>query len=406
MVQRSPDVAKLAGSYLFPEVARRRRAFLAQHPQAKLISLGIGDTTQPIPQAAVRASVDAAQRLGVKETYTGYGPEQGLPLLRERISERLYHGKIHPDMVYVSDGAKCDLARLFVLFGRRATVALQDPAYPAYVDSAVLYGLTDGYDAEQQAYGNLSYLPCTAENGFFPDLTQAPRTDLIYFCSPNNPTGAVATRDQLSQLVAFAQRNRSIIIFDTAYAAFINDPTLPRSIYEIDGAHQVAIEVGSFSKLAGFTGVRLGWTIVPDQLLFDDGSAVKADWHRIVSTIYNGASNLAQAGGAALLTDEGMEEIASTVAYYRENARILREALLACGIRVFSGDHAPYLWVHFPGKGSWQLFEWLLSEAWLVTTPGVGFGPAGEGFVRLSALGQREDAIEAASRLKVLFARS
>jgi LL-diaminopimelate aminotransferase len=402
MVQRNPDVAKLAGNYLFPEVTKRRKAFLERHPEAKLISLGIGDTTQPIPPSAMRACVEAAERLGVQETYTGYGAEQGLPLLRQRISDRLYHGRVDSEDVYVSDGAKCDLARLFVLFGRHASVALQDPAYPAYVDSAVLYGLTADYDSDKQGYGELAYLPCTADNEFFPDLSRAPRTDLIYFCSPNNPTGAVATREQLTQLVAFAHRNRSIILFDTAYAPFINDNSLPKSIYEIDGAHEVAIEIGSFSKLAGFTGVRLGWTVVPKQLLFDDGRPIKADWHRIVSTIYNGASNIAQAGGAALLTDKGLEEIDNTVSYYRENARILREVLRDCGIKAYSGDHAPYLWVQFPGKGSWQVFEWLLNEAWLVTTPGVGFGPAGEGFVRFSALGQRADVLEAAERIKKL----
>ncbi|MDP1835764.1 MAG: LL-diaminopimelate aminotransferase [Chlamydiales bacterium] len=399
MVKRNADIAKLAGGYLFPEINRRKLQFLQQNPKAHLISLGIGDTTLPIPKSAVDGFVEAANRLGNRDTYTGYGPERGSPVLRGRIADVLYHGLVSPDEIFVSDGAKCDLGRLQALFGRNLSIALQDPAYPVYVDSAVLGGITGSYSEEVLGYAGITYMRCVPENGFFPELNKYPRTDLIYFCSPNNPTGTVATREQLEQLVAYAKTNRSIIVFDNAYSSYIQDPALPKSIFEIDGAREVAIEVGSFSKLAGFTGVRLGWTIVPKELKYDDGHSVKSDWERITSTIFNGASNIAQAGGAALLTPEGMQQAQDLISYYLTNAKLLRKKLEELNIAVYGGEHAPFLWVRFPGQHSWDVFEKLLNDAHLITTPGIGFGPSGESFVRLSALGKRSDIEEACQRL-------
>ncbi len=400
MVHRNPDIAKLAGSYLFPEIHRRKLAFLQANPTAKLISLGIGDTSLPIPPASIQGFVEASQQLGDAATYTGYGAEKGHAILRERIAHKLFNGLVNADEVYVSDGAKCDLGRLQILFGRGVTIALQDPAYPVYVDSAVLGGITGGYSRTIAGYEGIRYLPCTPNNGFFPTLTDSSKADLLYFCSPNNPTGAVATREQLKSLVAYAKKHRSIIVFDSAYAPYIQDKTLPRSIYEIEGAREVAIEIGSFSKLAGFTGVRLGWTVIPQELTFDDGSSVKTDWDRVTTTIFNGASNIAQAGGAALLTDEGLAQVAEMINYYNSNARILKEAVLKAGWEAFGGDHAPYLWVRIPQMTSWQAFEWLLNDKHLLTTPGVGFGPSGEGFIRMSALGKRSDVLEAEFRIQ------
>lgn len=403
MVRRNPDIAKLIGGYLFPEINKRRQAYLRANPDAKIVSLGIGDTTEPIPHAAVDGFVEASKNLGNSASYTGYGPEKGNPNLRKNIAERIYNDLIDADDIFISDGAKCDLGRLQMLFGRGVTTALQDPAYPVYVDSTVIAGCTGSYNPQALGYQGIVYLPCLPGNDFFPDLARSPRTDLIFFCSPNNPTGAVATREQLRELVLHARKRRSLIVFDNAYSAFIQDPALPKSIYEIPEAREVAIEIGSFSKLAGFTGVRLGWSIVPKELCYEDGSSVKADWERVTSTIFNGACNIAQAGGAALLTDKGLEQTQMVIEYYRQNAHILKGVIEKAGLDVFGGTHAPYLWVRIPAKTSWEAFEWLLEKAQLITTPGLGFGPSGEGFVRMSALGKREDINEAARRLQKLF---
>ncbi|MEI8365124.1 MAG: LL-diaminopimelate aminotransferase, partial [Parachlamydiaceae bacterium] len=278
MTKRNTLFEALNTNYLFPEINLRKKDFLSRHPEASLISLGIGDTTEPLSPYITQALVKASARLGTQEGYSGYGPEQGMKLLRERIVNAFYpHPQaIKPDEIFISDGAKCDLARLQALFGSQVSIAVQDASYPVYVDGSLIHGVK-----------NIVSMPCTPDNDFFPALGNTPRTDLIYFCSPNNPTGAVATRKQLQSLVAFAKANRSIIIFDAAYAHYIQDETLPKSIFEIPGAHEVAIEVGSFSKIAGFTGVRLGWTVVPDALTYDDGSSVKADWNRLITTLFN-----------------------------------------------------------------------------------------------------------------------
>jgi LL-diaminopimelate aminotransferase len=390
-MKRNSNLALLKATYLFPEINQRKRQYLEKHPEVKLISLGIGDTTEPIPPSITAALVDAASALGTRHGYSGYGAEQGMRSLREKIASSVYGGRIRSDDIFVSDGAKCDLGRLQTLFGGEVSIAVQDPSYPVYVEGSIIHGVAE-----------IVPMACLPENNFFPDLSTVPRTDLIYFCSPNNPTGAVATRVQLERLVAFAKKNRSIIIFDSAYAHYIQDPSLPKSIYEIEGAKEVAIEVGSFSKLAGFTGIRLGWTAVPEELRYDDGSSVRADWNRLLCTVFNGASNIAQGGGGAVLEKKGMGEIGSLIQYYLDNARRIKEALERCGYEVFGGDNAPYLWVRVRGKGSWEAFQYFLEELHLVTTPGVGFGEGGEGYVRFSAFGSREHIAEAIERLSII----
>lgn len=388
-MKRNKNLTRLKTNYLFPEVNLRKREFLAKNPEASLISLGIGDTTEPITPFIAQALVRGAARLGTKEGYTGYGPEQGDKLLRERIAEKLYQNRIHAEEIFISDGAKCDLGRLQALFGSGISIAVQDPAYPVYIDGSLLHGVE-----------NIVYMPCLPENHFFPDLSTIPRTDLIYFCSPNNPTGAAATKGQLEQLVAFARANRSIIIFDSAYSNYIQDPKIPKSIFEIEGAKEVAIEIGSFSKIAGFTGVRLGWSIVPNELCYEDGTSVKTDWIRVQSTIFNGASNIAQSGGCAILEDEGLKEVASLTAFYLENTLMIGDALRDLGYEVYGGTDAPYLWVRFKDRNSWDVFQEFLEQSEIITTPGAGFGQSGKDFLRFTAFGHRENILLAIHRLK------
>eukprot|EP00178_Gracilaria_changii_P006236 TRINITY_DN206_c0_g1_i1.p1 TRINITY_DN206_c0_g1~~TRINITY_DN206_c0_g1_i1.p1 ORF type:complete len:450 (-),score=68.54 TRINITY_DN206_c0_g1_i1:1631-2980(-) len=403
-VKRNQNFSKLQAGYLFPEIGRRRNAYLAQNPDANVISLGVGDTTMPIPPHICNALTEGASKLGTKQGYSGYGAEQGMALLRQKISSVLYGASIAPDEVFVSDGAKCDISRLQQVFGSDITIAVQDPSYPVYVDTAVMQGQTGLYDESTSQFRGIAYMRCDASNAFFPDLSTVPRTDLIFFCSPNNPTGAAATREQLTQLVQFATKNGSIIVFDAAYAPFINDPNVPQSIFEIDGARQVAIEVNSFSKYAGFTGVRLGWVVVPNELTFADGSPVRADFNRVMTTCFNGASNISQHGGLACLDEEGKKEIKSLITYYLDNAALLRTTMLELGFEVYGGTDAPYIWVRFPGKKSWDVFNEILEEAQVVTIPGAGFGPGGEGYLRLSAFAPREACEEACKRLRVMYA--
>ena len=402
MIERNEGFARLTAGYLFPEVAKRRREYQAKHPDAKIISLGIGNTTEPLTPHITKAMVDYAASLGTKEGYSGYGDEQGLTALREKISSILYPDFAAPDEIFISDGAKCDIARIQSLFGSRTRIAVQDPAYPVYVDGSVIVGATGSAGAT--GYEGVTYLPCTAENGFFPDLSLVKPDTLIYFCSPNNPTGAASTREQLKTLVDFALANGCIIIYDAAYYAFIRNKDLPRTIYEIPGARQCAIEITSFSKLAGFTGVRLGWSVVPKDIKFADGSSVHSDWNRVMTTLFNGASNIAQRGGLAALSPEGIKETTGLVDYYLENAAIMKKTLCGknfadAGVRVFYTGDSPYLWVQFPGWKSWDIFDRILDECHVVTTPGSGFGPAGESYVRFSCFGHREDVLEACERL-------
>ncbi len=400
MVKRNPHLSKLKSGYLFPEITKRKHAFLHQQPHAQLINLGIGDTTQPLPFPIANQLAQTAQALGTVEGYHGYGPEEGQYKLRQLIAEQIYQNQREPEEVFISDGTNCDIGRLQVLFGNQATLAVQDPSYPVYVDTGVMLGQTRDYHELSRKYQGITYLPCQPENQFFPSFSKHSPTDLIYFCSPNNPTGAVATHSQLEELVQFAQKHHSILIYDTAYASYIQDPDLPRSIYAIQGAKEVAIELGSFSKMAGFTWIRLAWSVVPKELRFEDGHSIHSDWTRVHSTFFNGASHISQAGGVAVLQPEGQKSIQTLIHFYMENASILRKTFEDLGYLVYGGTNAPYLWVQFLHLNSWQAFEMLLEKAHLISAPGSGFGPAGEGFLRFSAFAPRSQIEEAVERLR------
>ncbi|XP_039136093.1 LOW QUALITY PROTEIN: probable LL-diaminopimelate aminotransferase, chloroplastic [Dioscorea cayenensis subsp. rotundata] len=402
-VSRNTNMAKLQAGYLFPEIARRRSAHMLKYPDAKVISLGIGDTTEPIPDVITSAMSKRSHALSTIDGYSGYGAEQGEKQLRAAITSTYYGDLgIEETDVFVSDGAKCDISRLQMLFGSNVKMAVQDPSYPAYVDSSVIIGQTGQYQKEIEKFGDIEYMRCTPENGFFPDLSTTSKADIIFFCSPNNPTGAVASRDQLTQLVQFARDNGSIIVYDSAYGMYISDDS-PRSIFEIPGAKEVAIEVSSFSKYAGFTGVRLGWTVVPKELLFSDGFPVAKDFNRIVCTCFNGASNIAQAGGLACLSPDGLKAMNDVINFYKENTALIVDTFTMLGFNVYGGKNAPYVWVHFPGRSSWDVFAEILEKTHLVTTPGSGFGPGGEGFIRVSSFGHRENVLEACRRLKQFY---
>lgn len=325
--------------------------------------------------------------------------------LRAKIASKLYNNMIAPEEVFVSDGSKCDIGRLQLMFGKDVVSAVQDPSYPVYVDGSVMMGQTRKADAStpQGQHPGIVYMACNPSNNFFPDLSAMPRADVVYFCSPNNPTGAAASKEQLTELVQWAKANGSIIVFDAAYAPFIKSANVPKSIYEIDGAHEVAIEVNSFSKYAGFTGVRLGWTVVPSALKFADGTPVRNDWNRVMCTIFNGASNIVQGGGLACLDDEGLAEIDTLIDYYLGNAKLLRDTMLDLGFKVHGGTDAPYIFVDLEGKSSWDMFSEILETCQVVTIPGAGFGPGGEGFLRLSAFAPRDSCIEACARLTKMF---
>ncbi len=391
MVKRNLSIASLTPKYLFNEIQSRKNAYISTHPTAKVISLGLGDTTEPIPESIAHYMSQAALDLSRTEGYTGYGPEQGGKELRDRLSKVIYNSKIDSEDIFISDGAKCDIGRLQLLFGYKCRIAVQDPAYPVYVDTRWILGVPP----EEP----IIYLTCLPDNEFFPNLNHAKDADIIYFCSPNNPTGATASFSQLESLVHFAKTNRKIIIFDAAYSCFIQDPSLPKTIYEIPGANEVAIELGSFSKMVGFTGVRLGWTVVPKELMYEDGSPVKKDWSRIVSTFYNGASNIAQKGGIATLTEKGLHGMQKLTSFYSENAKLLKRCFISLGYEAYGGDNAPYIWVRFPSMSSWEIFEMLLEKAEIITTPGSGFGKSGEGYIRLSAFAHRNAIYEAVERL-------
>jgi len=396
MLKRNPCIVNIKAGYLFPEIAKRRREYAVAHPEARIISLGVGNTTEPILPHIDAGLVEGARKLGTVEGYSGY-QDEGLLALREKISQVFYHGQCAADEIFISDGAKCDIGRLQLLFGAGTPVAVQDPSYPVYVDGSVLIGAGGGW--EGSGYRGITYLPCTADNGYFPDLSRLPPHCLIYFCSPNNPTGAVSSRGQLKELVEAARKNGSFIIFDAAYSEYIRDPGLPKTIFEIEGARSCAIEVNSFSKPAGFTGVRLGWTVVSMELKYSGGESVHADWSRIMSTIFNGASNISQAGGLAALDNEGQREIRELSDFYLGNAKLIREALQKLGVSCVGGDNSPYIWARFPGRDSWEVFSEILEKCQVVTTPGSGFGPAGQSFVRFSAFGHRADVEEACARL-------
>lgn len=405
MARINHNYDKLAAGYLFPEIGRRTKSYAAAHPEAKVLRLGIGDTTEPLTPSIIKGMHEAVDKLANVSTYSGYGDEQGNSKLRQAISEWYQrHGvaDVAADEVFVSDGAKTDSANISSIFSDDCIVAVQDPAYPVYVDSNVIAGRTGAHDQATNTYGKLVYMPCNEANSFMPTPPQG-KVDLVYLCSPNNPTGAVMTKDKLKQFVDYAIANKAVIIFDAAYSAYITDPQLPRSIYEIPGARKCAIELNSFSKTAGFTGVRLGWTVVPKELETEDSPAgrVRELWNRRQCTMFNGASNVAQEGGIAALSPQGEKECLETVTYYKENARIIKAGLESIGLTVYGATNAPYVWLKAPGGlKSWEFFDKLLNECQVVGTPGSGFGPSGEGYFRLSAFGHRENVIAAVDRIK------
>jgi len=402
MARINSNYSKLAAGYLFPEIAKRTREFLAQNEGVTVMRLGIGDTTEHLCPTIVKGLQDEVAGLGTSDGYSGYGNSEGIDPLRQAVAD-LYKGfgaEVKMSDVWISDGAKPDSANIQSIFSADSVIAVQDPAYPVYVDSNVITGRTG--ESKDGCYEGLVYMPCTEENGFFPEIPSE-KVDLIYICSPNNPTGAVATKEQLKGFVDYARKHKAIIIYDSAYAAFITDDSLPRSIYEIEGAETCAIEINSFSKYAGFTGVRLGWCIVPAALEVEDGGAGKlhALWGRRQNTFFNGASNIVQAGGLAALSPEGQKECGELVSFYLENARIIKDCLEGVGLTCFGGDNAPYIWMKTPeGITSWEFFDKLLTECHVVGTPGAGFGPSGEGYFRLSAFGHRENVLKAVESIK------
>ncbi len=402
MAQINQNYRKLQTGYLFPEIARRTREFQAEHPGVELIKLGIGDTTRPLTPAVIKALHEEVDKLAEERTYTGYGAEQGNEDLRKALAEhyKRYRVSIEPDEVFVSDGAKSDSANIQSIFAADSVIAVQDPVYPVYVDSAVIGGHSGKY--QDGLFEGVVYMDCTEENGFFPDVPTQ-KVDLIYLCSPNNPTGAVATHEQLKKFVEYAVANEAVIIFDAAYAAYVSDDSLPRTIYEIEGADTCAIEINSFSKLAGFTGVRLGWTIVPQTLKVQgsEPGEVRTLWNRRQSTMFNGASNVVQPAGVAVLSPQGLQESQGLINYYMTNARLILEALGSLNITAFGGVNAPFIWAKTPnGIDSWAFFDKLMSEAHVISTPGAGFGPLGEGYFRLSAFGERHNIEQAVASMK------
>ncbi|KAL7227761.1 hypothetical protein ACSBR1_022607 [Camellia fascicularis] len=401
-VARNLHMERLRNHYLFPEISARELEHIKKYPNENVIRLGIGNATEPIPEVITLAMSDFTRALSTPEGCRGYGAEQGNKELRKEIVKTFYGDlPVKDTEVFVSDGSQCDISRLQLLLGSNVTIAVQDPSFPAYIDSSVIIGQAGGFEDETGKYQNIVYMKCGPQNHFFPDLSNTLRTDVIFFCSPNNPTGHAASREQLEQLVEFAKENGSIIVYDSAYAAYITDES-PQSIYEIPGGREVAIEISSFSKIAGFTGVRLGWTVVPDELLFSNGFPVIHDFDRIVCTCFNGASNVAQAGGLACLSPEGAKAMLSVVDYYKENANILAETFASLGLNVYGGVNAPYLWVHCPGLRSWDVFNEILEKTHIITVPGSGFGPGGEEFIRVTTFGHRETILEASTRLKSL----
>ena len=402
MARINRNYEKLPGSYLFSEIARRTAAYQEANPEARLIKMGIGDVTRPLAPAVVAAMHAAVNDLAAAETFHGYGPEQGYAFLRDAIAEHDFAARniaIAPDEIFVSDGAKSDCGNIGDIFAEDNIVAVCDPVYPVYVDTNAMAGRAGDYDADTERWTNIVYMPTTAENDFTPALPDVP-VDLIYLCSPNNPTGTVLSREALQRWVDFANATDAVILFDAAYERFIADAAIPHSIYEIPGAKTCAIEFRSFSKTAGFTGARCGYTVVPHDLV-REGQSLNAMWNRRQTTKFNGASYVIQRGAAAIYTPEGAAQVDETIDFYRTNARTIKEGLAAAGLEMYGADNSPYVWCRTPnGTNSWGFFNRLLEEANVITTPGAGFGPAGEGYIRLTAFGDAEDTKEAVERIK------
>ena len=405
MITVNENFLKLKAGYLFPEIGRRVAVFAKANPAARIIRLGIGDVTEPLPDAVIKAMHEAVEQMGRRETFHGYGPEQGYEFLRKAIAENDYTSrgvKIDPDEVFVSDGAKCDTGNIQEIFGLGNVIAVTDPVYPVYVDTNVMAGRTGDCDANGR-YARIVYLPCTAQNDFVPVLPKK-KVDIIYLCYPNNPTGAVATKEQLKVWVDYAKQHKALILFDAAYEAYIRDPKLPHTIYEVDGAKDVAIEFRSYSKTAGFTGVRCAFTVIPKSLkaYTKGGKAVEVAplWNRRHCTKFNGVSYITQLGTTAVYTPQGKQQVRRIIDLYMSNAAMMVDSLTKLGYQVYGGRNAPYIWLKTPNNvGSWEFFDLLLRKAHIVSTPGAGFGAAGEGYLRLSAFNQPERVKEAMDRI-------
>ena len=407
MININENFLNLQDSYLFSTIAKKVAEFSKVNPDKKIIKLGIGDVTRPIVPAVIEAMHKAVDEMAEQNSFKGYGPEQGYEFLREKISENDYKKRgidIEIDEIFVSDGAKCDCGNIVDIFGIDNKIAITDPVYPVYLDTNVMSGRSGKYDEKTGKYENIVYMPATAENNFIPELPKE-KVDIIYLCFPNNPTGTTLPKEELKKWVEYAKENSAIILYDSAYEAFISDENVPHSIYEIEGAKDVAIEFRSFSKTAGFTGVRCAYAVVPKNLygFTKDGEKVSINklWNRRQCTKFNGVSYVVQKGAEAVYSKEGQEQIKENISYYMENARIIREGLEKAGFTVFGGKNAPYIWLKVPeGLSSWEFFDKLLTEANVVGTPGVGFGPSGEGYFRLTAFGTKENTIEAMDRIK------
>lgn len=405
MITINAHLLKLQSNYLFADIARKVAAYRENHPDRRVISLGIGDVTRPLAPAVIAALHEAVDEMGRAETFHGYGPEQGYGFLRDAIASNDYASRgvhVDADEIFISDGAKCDLGNFQELFSTGSIVAVTDPVYPVYVDSNAMAGRAG--DPGPDGWSRLVYLPCTRDNDFVPDFPKT-RPDMIYLCYPNNPTGTVLSRGALRDWVDYARREGCVILYDSAYEAFITEEDVPHSIYEIDGAREVAVEFRSYSKTAGFTGLRCAYAVVPKELRVSDGKGGTVDlhhfWNRRQCTKYNGCPYIVQRAAAAVYSDAGKKEIRATIASYLDNARLISDAVRGMGLDVFGGVNAPYIWVSVPGgMTSWDFFDRLLNEAALVCTPGAGFGRSGEGYVRLTAFGSPEDTLEAIERLR------
>jgi len=405
MAHINENYLKLRSGYLFPEISRRVKEFQKNNPNAEIIRMGIGDVTQPLCRAVIKAFHEGVEEMSKPETFKGYGPEQGYEFLREAIAENDYCKReidIHPGEIFISDGSKCDTGNILEIFAQENVIAVQDPVYPVYVDSAVMGGRT-GECLGNGYFSGLVYMPCTAENNFIPEIPSN-KIDIVFLCYPNNPTGASANKEELKKWVDYALANNSVIMYDSAYEAYISDPEIPHSIYEIDGAKEVAIEFRSFSKTAGFTGTRCAYTVIPENLKASTADVEKKPlqplWLRRQATKFNGVSYPVQKAAAAVYSTEGQVQVRETIDYYMENARILREGLTRIGFKVYGGINAPYVWIN-SGRGlsSWDFFDKLLKEVNVVCTPGSGFGPSGEGYVRFSSFAKRKDVIKAIERI-------
>ena len=402
MYSINDNYLKLQGSYLFSTIAKKVSSYKEANPDANIIRLGIGDVTQPIAPAIIKALHSAVDEMGTAEGFHGYGPEQGYDFLRETIAKNDYEARgcaISPDEIFISDGAKCDVGNIQEIFSKDNKIAICDPVYPVYVDTNVMAGRTGAFNSATGGYEGLIYMPCTESNGFVPEFPKEV-PDIIYLCFPNNPTGMTITKAQLQEWVDYANKNGSVILYDAAYEAYISEEDKPHSIYECDGARTCAIEMHSFSKNAGFTGLRLGYTVIPKEP-HRNGVTLHSLWNRRHGTKYNGAPYIVQRAGEAVYSPEGKEQLRRQVAYYMNNARVIREGLKEAGYTVYGGVNAPYIWLKVPGK-SWDFFDELLTNAQVVGTPGVGFGAKGEGFFRLTAFGTYENSIEALARIKAL----